>query len=120
MTQLLEYHTEISPSGTAFAEHPIVINGTHDLQVKSFDIALVNGQFTGTQMGYAYFWRDASHYTMMMPMYVGLPMTWSKDFGADYLLVPADSTEQLCLVTQFPGGMPSGIVFDINITYLLT
>lgn len=119
MPQLLEYHTEVVPAGIETAEHPLVIDGVHDILVKSIDIALVNGIFIGSQWGYAYFWRNAQHYTMMMPHGPNLPMSWTKDFGANYLLLPANPEEQVCLVTQFPGGKPTGIVYDISILYLL-
>lgn len=116
MAQLLEYHTEISVTTADFCEHPFVIDATHAIQVKSINVAII-APFAGSQHGYAYLWSDAPHYTMMMPSWPNIPATWEKDFGEDYLLLPANTEEQWCLVTQFPGGYPSGLVYDISILY---
>lgn len=117
--QLLEYHTEIYVTTNTFTEHPFVIDGAHAIQVKSVTITLIGAPLTGSQYGYAYLWRDAPHFTWMLPSGTGLQQIWQQSFGADYILLPASTTEQWCLITQFPGGAPAGQVYDISILYLL-
>lgn len=117
--ELLEYHTEFSINTDSSYDNDFVINGSHALRIKSYSMSLIGPALGGTQYGWIYLWRDTAHYTLMLPCNPFMPRYVEKDFGDNWLAVPADTEEQLCVKTQFPGGMPSGMTVDVNITYLL-
>lgn len=116
---LLQYHQEFAITSTAQQEHKIVLNATHAVRIKSYRIALFGPALGGSQYGWAYLWRDAPHDTLFLPANPFISRTEGVNFGADWLAVAADAEEQLCLQTQFPGGMPDGLFVDVNITYVL-
>lgn len=116
---LLQFHNEYAITSSALQEHQIVIDGAHAIRIKGYSIALFGSALGGTQYGWVYLWVDATHHTLFLPCNPFIPRTIGADFGEDWLAVAANTTEQLCLQTQFPGTMPDGMFVDVNVTYLL-
>ena len=117
--ELLEKHVQvpITQANAAGGEYEIFFSSSKDVYIKSYAISALGPPLQPGQYGFAYLWRDVDHsaHFLMVNDKTAIAVS-NKDFGQDYIKIPAGY--YLCLMWQFFGPSPNIVLFA-DITYVL-